>query len=1184
MHKYAQKEGVMFMEERFVWRVLGIEPTKDEAELKNRYHELLRDVNPEDDPEGFKRLRQAYEAAVELARRVEKEESEERQKDEIDLWLDRVNDVYWYVNTRNDVELWKELFRDDVCIALDTALEARERFIAYLMHHVYVNWEIWKLIDREFHIIEEREALQEIFPKDFLDYAQYQIKNRNFFPYEKLEVQALDESEVCLDEYIVGYLRCKTDMDRANYENMWQRLEDLKAYEIYHPYEDVERIRLHLKENHPEDARLIAERLEEKYSDDIYIGYWAGCVYWHLEQWDSAYECWQHVVDIMPDHYTSRVGLANYYNKKQDYLKAKELVMELLEANGRDDSALDLMREVNRPLIDYYKKQANEADYRKNMVEACWCMFQNELFEQTIEELNQLDIQPGDDEYYDYVNMKGRCYLGMERYEEAVDYLLKWEAAREELVDDGSEKYQKRVSREGFIKSAIGVAYQNLKQFEPAERYLLDGINKEKDDIVRHSFMDRLALLYYDFQQYEKCIDVCTGIINEDPTYYLAYLRRQQAAFEKQDGQQVVDDYYNSIRIFPRYYKPYLLAVQVFCIYHQFEDAKKVLELAKEQDVHQEMLSFFEIRVMRNLAETEEEYHAVLELCDRLQYEVLEEENAHHQKDTQNCEKTEAELLEEDMIRDGMEKDAVVPEDLNFERILVYMDTNDWNTALSLLDKEIAQGNKNTRLYWVRADILRIRKEYRKALLEYESLRVKMPPNVDIEFNCGICLRHLGRTEDAIEAFRTALKMNPKHPRAHHELMKIYSRRFDLYELKTAYGAALKEITAQLEIVPDAYYYIERGLLYMDNYNFDHALEDYRKALELEPDNIYAYNNIGYVYQVQKRFDEAIQYYTRSIELMGEERTMLPYTNMAKCYEAMKQWDSAIDILKRALEEFEPSATVYNILQKMYRNKKDMGKVIETCDKARELKLISRSEYYNKVSYAYLSVGDFEEGRKVLVCWNNWSGALRDDSHARWQACFESIEAWGVYYLYHRELKRAIRYLEDAWKLGRKHGLDYERTGIHLSNAYYMSRQWAKARTVAKETMNRLLTGNHIPAKLKEAETENPETVKYYLSYRPLAPLRMFEIAQLYISLGELDKAQQLLRQCQKVPRCRHCEQSACGDAYMIQAFIEELRGNIAEAIRLYEVAQEISPSDIEPILALDALRNRKGERNDSRN
>ena len=51
-----------------IFQVLGIEETKDERALKAAYRQRLSAVNPEDDPEGFKRLRTAYEEACRLAR------------------------------------------------------------------------------------------------------------------------------------------------------------------------------------------------------------------------------------------------------------------------------------------------------------------------------------------------------------------------------------------------------------------------------------------------------------------------------------------------------------------------------------------------------------------------------------------------------------------------------------------------------------------------------------------------------------------------------------------------------------------------------------------------------------------------------------------------------------------------------------------------------------------------------------------------------------------------------------------------------------------------------------------------------------------------------------------------------------------------------------------------------------
>ena len=66
------------MERQLVFHVLGIDETKDEQEIKNAYRSLLKTANPEDDPEGFKRLREAYEEALRLAKQPEEEEEKEK--------------------------------------------------------------------------------------------------------------------------------------------------------------------------------------------------------------------------------------------------------------------------------------------------------------------------------------------------------------------------------------------------------------------------------------------------------------------------------------------------------------------------------------------------------------------------------------------------------------------------------------------------------------------------------------------------------------------------------------------------------------------------------------------------------------------------------------------------------------------------------------------------------------------------------------------------------------------------------------------------------------------------------------------------------------------------------------------------------------------------------------------------
>lgn len=1193
-------KGSIVMDRQMIWKILDLEPTKDETVLKNRYHELLLKVNPEDDPEGFKQLRQAYEAAVEWANRSEDERKEtDKPKDEIDLWMERVQDVYWYARTRNDPEIWKQLFDDPVCVALDLALKTRNRFLAYLTDHTYVTQEIWQLIDKEFNILADKKELQEWYPAGFLDFIQYQVEHPQFFAYQWLEIQGIDEAEISIDSYISAYFNIKAAIDRMEYDNLWQSLDNLRAYEVYHPYEDVERIRLYLVEQKKEDAVSLAKRLLERYPDDIYVGYWAGRAYWAIEEWEQAYQCWCHVTDILPNHYLAMVGIAKYKIKVQDYLDAKEQIMDLLEMNGGDETVLAMMREVNVPLIAYYWELAEQEPERKeHAVEACWCMFQNEQFQETIEALEKLNLQPEDKEYYDYVNMKGRCYLGLRQYEDAIRYLKQWETCRQNLVDDGSDKYKRRISREGYIKSAIGVAYQNLKMFGEAEHYLKEGIAVEQDDMMRHGTMDRLALLYYENHRLERCIDEYSQILEEDPGYYPAYLRRQQAYFDLKDGQHVIDDYYNAIRIFPKYYKPYLLAVRVFCIYRQYEDAKKVIEAAKEQSVMEDSLRLYEVRVLRNLAQTLEESQRAMEVLLQFKKEFLEREG--HGR---NVEYTEDNLSDEDMVdqemkQDGMPQDRVERKDLVFEEILICMDMNRLDDAMTYLLEELNNGSTDYRLYRVKADIHRIKQEYAEALKEYSRLRnVEELDQSDIEYNCGCAMNKLGRIEDAIVTLKKALQINPRHPRANHELMRIYKGLFTRYELQFAYDQALSYMQKQIELVPDAYYYIELGLLYMDNYMLEPALEAYQKALEQEEDNPYAYNNIGYVLRVKGDFEQAISYFTQSIHYMDDERTLLPYINMAICYQALNQPKEGISVLQAAMRRFTPTASVYENMAELYTMLGDFTRAEQLCSEALRQKTLNKFDYYEQLMrIVYLPSGDRKMIEKTFQLWLEYIryytnstldinlSLLKADQRNKMKETIKYIEKkktvaygeLGSYYLYMRKLKKAIRYLKAGWKLAKKHGNHYVPYGIRLTTAYLLSGQKERAALTAKEMMHDIAAGAHVPECWKKEESPAPETEEAYLSYRPEQPIRLYRFAILHFASGDRERAMQYLDQACRHLRCEYCAFRSCYDVLCAKANFAEADGDIDGAIRFYRQAAEINPLDCEIVITLKILEKKQ--------
>ena len=221
------------MEKQMAFHILGIGETKDQQAIKTAYITLLKQTNPEDDPEGFKRLREAY---------------------------------------------GEKLFYDSLCVDLDTSLETREAFLAYLMDHINLPQEIFKLIDDTFQIRADREILSQQFPEDFLDYIIYYMENKEFIDYSLFLVP--DRENVDVDAYIRNYLNVKRQVDRHQFEGAETALSDLKAFGLYHPFEDTERLRIFIEEKRLEEALSLAGRLEEVYGENYYVLIYCGEAKW----------------------------------------------------------------------------------------------------------------------------------------------------------------------------------------------------------------------------------------------------------------------------------------------------------------------------------------------------------------------------------------------------------------------------------------------------------------------------------------------------------------------------------------------------------------------------------------------------------------------------------------------------------------------------------------------------------------------------------------------------------------------------------------------------------------------------------------------------------------------------------------------------------------------------------------
>src|ERR1700741_3153535 len=89
----------------------------------------------------------------------------------------------------------------------------------------------------------------------------------------------------------------------------------------------------------------------------------------------------------------------------------------------------------------------------------------------------------------------------------------------------------------------------------------------------------------------------------------------------------------------------------------------------------------------------------------------------------------------------------------------------------------------------------------------------------------------------------------------------------------------------------DAEAYNHRGIAYYKQGQYDQAIADYTKALQIKPSDAEVYNNRGVVYGVTGQYDQAISDFTKALEI--NPKYAEAYNNRAYAYYYMKDYGRA---------------------------------------------------------------------------------------------------------------------------------------------------------------------------------------------------------------------------------------------------------------------------------------------------
>ena len=172
-------------------------------------------------------------------------------------------------------------------------------------------------------------------------------------------------------------------------------------------------------------------------------------------------------------------------------------------------------------------------------------------------------------------------------------------------------------------------------------------------------------------------------------------------------------------------------------------------------------------------------------------------------------------------------------------------------------------------------------------------LSIKYPNSLFVWNILGASQKGLGKSYDALKAFKKVISLSPNNPDGFSNLGVTLQEQGKLDEAIEAFNKALS-------IKPDyAEVYYNMGIALQDHGNLQEAIDAYKKTLSIKPDYAQAHNNIGNVLLEQRKFKESIEAYKKALTL--NPNYAQAQLNMGNAQKGQRNFQEAIEAYNNAI-------------------------------------------------------------------------------------------------------------------------------------------------------------------------------------------------------------------------------------------------------------------------------------------
>ncbi len=839
--------------------ILQIKKTKDEDQIQGAYRKLLVKVNPEDDPEGFKRLRGAYETALGYARTPDDGEgaileAEWMEPDSLSArFFKKFTEIYADISLRINLHAWEELLQDPVLDSLDEGEMVKWGLFSRLSKNFRLPCRVWGLLDRTFFVRESRQEFEEHLPKDFVDYMIFKIEDesgQSDIPYEQLRGEAGADFDGFIHDYIEYINRGWGDGE----EELRRRREQLGRLDLYgigHPWLELEKAKLWQSEGRTAEALQKFCELQESCPHDVKIQLNSADAFYDMGRLQEAEEIYQRYLDAHSSReqgrFTALCGLARVEAGRGNWKEARRLALDARELNNTRELT-DLLKEIFPKVVDTYL-ESPEALEQEDVRILGWSFVQSDRSAEGLEFFRSHPQYCQDAAWWHRLSATMHLLTG--QGQEALEEARLWrgclqeEGGQDEIPD--SYEIEGRAYRELYVQAKKEAGANGGEEGGAREQEFFRQALASFDRAVELNpravdyQMERMLLLR-EARDYNKVVDACEKILELDKDFYWACYYLQEAYEGLHMAQEVIDTFYRAKRIYGGRPEIYERAVKVFIAYSQYADAQNILNQAEGAGAQSYELMLAKIEVMDNLAEDYESWKK----ADDWAADVIAR-------------------MEEEKAPAGWLAKAY------FKRACLNEDTKRSKNAKTLKlsckyakESQRLQDNVSA-LYFLGRYYECHKKNSKQAYGYFKMCEERGMTYVYMYYYLARCMEHFKKWDDAVEYYKKAAEKDPDNKDFYWRIAWLYRQKFNRTGQPEYGQLALRYLELQEEKAGEsAMNFRQRAYVHYRMKENMTALEEINRGVEMDPDS-WMWEIRGQILSSLHRYEEAIDSYTNSI-------------------------------------------------------------------------------------------------------------------------------------------------------------------------------------------------------------------------------------------------------------------------------------------------------------------------------